>query len=236
MVCCRKGNDSQIYPSPEACRGAPAKARIPMKHVQRNLFLSATVACMSLALSSSALAQAAPPAAPAAAASSFRAEALRLIEDAETKLARLAEAIPVEKYTWRPGEGVRSVSEVFLHLAGGNFSIPRRLGTPPPEGFNPQGFDKSTTDKAKVVQILKDSFEHVRKAVNNLADADAEKTSPWLGGRQATYREIVFFLASHEHEHLGQSIAYARMNGIVPPWTEEQQQLQRQQQAPKSPQ
>jgi len=207
-----------------------------MKHLQRNLFLSAAVACLSLALATSALAQAAPPAASAAAASSFRAEALRLIEDAETKLTRLAEAIPEEKYTWRPGEGVRSVSEVFLHLSAGNFNIPRRLGTPPPEAFTPQGFDKSTTDKAKIVQILKDSFAHVRKAVNNLTDADAEKTSPWFGGRQATYREIVFFLASHEHEHLGQSIAYARMNGIVPPWTEEQQQRQRQQQPPKPPQ
>jgi len=201
----------------------------------RKAFLLAAIGC--LMMSATASAQTAPaPAAPAAAASSFRTEALRLIEDAETKLARLAEAIPAEKYSWRPGEGVRSVSEVFLHLAAGNFNIPRRFGTLPPEGFNPQGFDKSTTDKAQVVQILKDSFAHVRKAVNNLSDADAEKTSPWFGGRQATYREIVFFLATHEHEHLGQSIAYARMNGIVPPWTEEQQQRQRQQAPPKSPQ
>ena len=212
-----------------------------MKHLRCHLFFAVALGCLLLAATPSVWAQAATPApsaqaAPAAPASSYRAEALRLIEDAETKLIRLAEAIPAEKYTWRPGEGVRSISEVFLHLSGGNFSIPRRLGTPPPEGFTPQGFDKSTTDKARVVQIVKDSFAHVHKAIDNITDADAEKTSPWFGNRQATYREIIFFLAAHQHEHLGQSIAYARMNGIVPPWTEEQQQRQRQPQPPKSPQ
>jgi hypothetical protein len=67
--------------------------------------------------------------------SGVRAEILYWIQDAETKLVQLAEAIPQEKYTWRPGEGVRSVSEVFLHVAGGNYSIPRTLGVQPPEGF-----------------------------------------------------------------------------------------------------
>ena len=212
-----------------------------MKHLRYHLFAAVALGCLLLAAGPLVSAQTSVPApsaqaAAAAPASGYRAEALQLIEDAETKFIRLAEAIPAEKYTWRPGEGVRSISEVFLHLSGGNFSIPRRLGTPPPEGFNPQGFDKSTTDKAKVIQIMKDSFAHVHKAINNITDADAEKTSPWFGDRQASYREIVFFLAAHEHEHLGQSIAYARMNGIVPPWTEEQQQRQRQQQPPKSQQ
>ena len=153
-------------------------------------------------------------------------EAVRLFDDAANKLVRLAEAIPAEKYTWRPGEGVRSVSEVFLHVAAGNYSIPRRLGTPAPEGFNPQGYDKSTTDKAKVIEALKQSIENVRKAYAGVTDV--EKTAQWFGGRQATMREIMFFIAIHEHEHLGQMIAYARMNGITPPWTEEQQQRQQQ--------
>lgn len=173
----------------------------------------------------------ASPATPAAPTAGPRAEALRILDDAATKLARLAEAIPQEKYTWRPGEGVRSISEVFLHVAGGNFNIPRRLGTPPPEGFNPRGYDTSTSDKAKVIESLKQSFEHARQAYLKVVDADLEKTAPWFGGREATYREIMFFLATHQHEHLGQSIAYARMNGITPPWTEEQQQRQQQQPA-----
>ncbi len=176
----------------------------------------------------------APAATPAPPTSGARAEFLRLMEDAETKLVRLAEAIPAEKYAWRPGDGVRSVSELFLHVAGGNFNIPRRVGTEPPVNFKPQGFDTSTTEKAKVVETLKQSFEHVRQAAMKLTDADLEKTSPWFGNRQATYREILFFLATHEHEHLGQAIAYARMIGVAPPWTVERQaQQQKQQEQPK---
>jgi len=158
-------------------------------------------------------------------ASGARAEALRIIGDAETKLTRLGEAIPAEKYTWRPSKDVRSVSEVLLHVAAGNYFITKRLGTEPPAGLgDPQSFDKSTTDKAKVLDWVKKSFEHVKQASAKLTDADMEKTAPWFGNRQATYREILFFLGAHEHEHLGQTIAYARMVGVAPPWTEEQQQ------------
>jgi uncharacterized damage-inducible protein DinB len=170
-------------------------------------------------------------AAPALAQENARTEALRNFSDAGDKLVRLAEKMPEEKYTWRPGEGVRSVSEVFLHAAGGNFNLSRRLGAELPEGIQiNREFERHTTDKAKVIELLKQSVEHVKKAFQNVADADLEKTAPWFGGRQAALREIMFFIASHNHEHLGQSIAYARVNGVVPPWTEEAQQ--RQQQAP----
>lgn len=161
----------------------------------------------------------------AQAAAAERDEALRNFSDACDKVVRLAEAMPAEKYTWRPAEGVRSVSELFLHVAAGNFSISRRFGATVPAGIQLNAeFDKQSTDKAKVVELLKQSVEHVKAAMNNLQDADLNKTSPWLGGRTATYREIMFFLASHNHEHLGQSIAYARMNNVTPPWTEEAQQ------------
>jgi uncharacterized damage-inducible protein DinB len=165
----------------------------------------------------------APAATDSAPTTGVRAEATRLVEDAEMKLTKLAEAIPAEKYKWSPNKDTRSVSEVFLHVAGGNFAIPRRLGTEPPADFNQQGFDKSTTDKTKVIDMLKRSFVHAKQAVAKLTDADLEKTADWIGGRKATYREIILFLAAHQHEHLGQSIAYARMNGITPPWTEERQ-------------
>ena len=165
-------------------------------------------------------------AAPASAqAAPDRDEALRNFSDAADKAVRLAEAFPAEKYTWRPMDGVRSVSELFLHLAAGNFSISRRFGATLPAGIQINAeFEKQTTDKAKVIELLKQSVEHVKQAMNSLQDTDLVKTSPWFGGRQASYREIMFFLASHNHEHLGQSIAYARMNHITPPWTEEAQQ------------
>ena len=158
-------------------------------------------------------------------ATAERDEAVRNFSDASDKAVRMAEAMPAEKYTWRPAEGVRSVSELFLHIAAGNYSISRRFGATLPAGIQINAeFEKQTTDKAKVVEILKQSVEHVKQAMNNLQDADLSKTSPWIGGKQATYREIRFFLASHNHEHLGQSIAYARMNNVTPPWTEEAQQ------------
>jgi uncharacterized damage-inducible protein DinB len=162
-------------------------------------------------------------AAPAALAqANAREEALRNFSDAGDKAVRLAEKMPADQYTWRPGEGVRSVAEVYLHMAGGNFSLARRLGADPPAGVQlGAGFDKQTTEKDKVVALLKQSVEHVKAAMQKVADADLEKTAPWFGGRQATLREIMFFIASHNHEHLGQSIAYARMNNVVPPWTEE---------------
>lgn len=149
------------------------------------------------------------------------------MQDAENKLTRLAEAIPADKYTWRPSKDVRSVSEVFLHVATGNYFLPKRVGLEPPAGFDLQGFEKSTTDKAKVTDALKKSFEHVKQAAAKMSDADLDKMAPWFGGRQASYREILFFAAAHQHEHLGQSIAYARMIGVTPPWTEEQQQKQK---------
>jgi uncharacterized damage-inducible protein DinB len=169
----------------------------------------------------------------AAPAPSTRDEALRNFDDAAGKLLRLAEALPADKYTWRPAEGVRSVSEIFLHVSAGNYNIPRRLGTNPPEGLDIRGLEKSSTEKVKVIETLKASIENVRAAFAKVDDT--EKTAQWIGGRQASMREIMFFIASHSHEHLGQMIAYTRMAGITPPWTEEAQQRQ-QQQPPKKQQ
>ncbi|MEJ7708929.1 MAG: DinB family protein [Pyrinomonadaceae bacterium] len=158
----------------------------------------------------------------------FRAEVLNQIADAEKKLIALAEAIPQEKYSYRPGEGVRSTSEVFMHVAGGNFMITSFVGAKPPEGLS-RDMEK-LTDKAKVVDMLKQSFEHVRQAVLNTSDADLEKATK-LFGRDTTYRDVLLLLATHAHEHLGQTIAYARMSGITPPWTQA-----RQSQTPRPPQ
>ncbi|MBA2645188.1 MAG: DinB family protein [Pyrinomonadaceae bacterium] len=148
--------------------------------------------------------------------SGFRAEVLRQIEDAEKKLIALAEAVPQEKYSWRPAEGVRSTSEVFMHVAGGNFFIPQAIGAKPPASFN-RDMEK-ITDKVKVVESLKQSFEHIRQAVLNTSDADLDK-SVKLFGRDTTTRDVLLLLATHSHEHLGQAIAYARMSNVVPPWT-----------------
>ena len=152
----------------------------------------------------------------------YRSEVLAEVMIQEDKFTRLAEAIPADKYPWRPTPDVRSFAEVFLHVAGANYNLYKLVGTPPPPDFKAEGFGKSTTDKAKVIAALKDSFAHAKAAIKAMPDADLEKSMDWFSGK-ITERGILLFIVRHAAEHLGQSIAYARFVGIVPPWTEDQQ-------------
>lgn len=201
--------------------------------MRRGMFLGVGLLCALTLMPGPALAQAGQAAAPAAAPAGFKAEFFVQFDDAATKLTRLAEAMPAESYTWRPMEGVRSVSEVYMHVASGSYGFARSLGTPPPAGLNMREF-AALTDKAKVLESMKASFEHLRTAVMNIPDADMEKQIPFRG-RQAPIREVLLAVAVHMHEHLGQSIAYSRMNKITPPWTAEREEQQRQQPAKKQP-
>jgi uncharacterized damage-inducible protein DinB len=152
----------------------------------------------------------------------YRSEVLAEVMIQEDHLTRLAEAIPADKFVWRPSPDVRSFAEVFLHVSAANFNLYKLVGTPPPAGFDVKGFEKSTTDKAKVIATLKDSFAHAKKAITAMSDADLEKSLDWFGGKN-TQRGILLFIVRHAAEHLGQSIAYARFIGITPPWTEDMQ-------------
>src|ERR1700686_727851 len=155
----------------------------------------------------------------------YRSEGLAEVMVQEDKFTRLAEALPADKYTWRPAPDVRSFAEVFLHVSAANYNLYKLVGTPPPTGLDVKGLEKSTTDKAKVVATLKDSFAHAKKAITAMPDADLEKSMDWFGGKN-TERGILLFIVRHTAEHLGQSIAYARVVGIVPPWTEDMQKKQ----------
>ena len=152
----------------------------------------------------------------------YRSEVLAEVMIQEDKFTRLAEAIPADKYTWRPAPDVRSFAEVFLHVSAANYNLYKLVGTPPPTGIDLKGLEKSTTDKAKIVATVKDSFAHAKKAITAMQDADLEKSLDWFGGKN-TQRGILLFIVRHAAEHLGQSIAYARVVGIVPPWTAEAQ-------------
>jgi uncharacterized damage-inducible protein DinB len=136
----------------------------------------------------------------------------------EARYTRLAEAVPADKYNWRPAEGVRSIGEIFAHIVAANYGIARAFGTQPPAGVDFKAIGAAAGDKAKTVQGLKDSFAHFRKAILALSDADVDKPQKMFG-RETTQRGAFFMVTGHMGEHLGQSIAYARMNGIVPPWT-----------------
>jgi hypothetical protein len=138
------------------------------------------------------------------------------------KFVDLANAVPADKFTWRPSADSRSFAEVFLHVAGERYQILALMGAAPPEGFNGKTFEKSTTDKAQIVAELNRSWEFAQKAINGMTNSDFAKLLPKLGP-QANAGDVVYILVSDAHEHLGQSVAYARVNGIVPPWTAEAQ-------------
>jgi uncharacterized damage-inducible protein DinB len=154
----------------------------------------------------------------AAAAKTLRADIQGQIDEAEKKLTALAQAIPAEKYGWRPGDKVRSVGEVFMHVAGANYFIPTLWGAKVPAGVDPKEFDKDANDKAKVLATMKASFESVRKVMAAVPDADLDRKIR-VFDHDGTVREAFLIVTTHNSEHLGQSIAYARMNGVVPPWS-----------------
>lgn len=163
----------------------------------------------------------------------YRSEVLAEVIVQEDKFIRLAEAIPAEKYTWRPAPDVRSFAEVFLHVSAANYNLYKLVGTPPPAGLDVKALEKSTTDKTKVVATLKDSFAHAKNAITTMPDANLDKSLEWFGGKN-TQRGILLFIVRHGAEHLGQSIAYVRFVGIVPPWTEDaQKKSEEKKEAPK---
>ena len=151
--------------------------------------------------------------------SGFRGIFLSDWKESEDKLLALAGAIPQEKYTWRPAPGVRSVSEVYIDVAGANYFMAGPVGVKPPSSFN-SNMEKTVTDKAKVMEALRASFAEVRQAVMNLSDDDLRKPAT-MEGQQTTNEGALFILAGHTHEHLGQLIAYARSIGVTPPWSKD---------------
>jgi uncharacterized damage-inducible protein DinB len=147
-------------------------------------------------------------------------QSIQDLDDMHKKFVALATAIPQEKYSYRPAEGVRSIGEVFLHISNANYNIPSLMGAPLPAGFDAKTFEKSTTDKTQIIDQLNKSFDSAHAAIEKMTNADFAKPLPKLGP-DANYGDVVYLLVTHAHEHLGQSIAYARVNGIVPPWTAE---------------
>ncbi len=154
----------------------------------------------------------------AAPTSGFRADFLTQFDMVGKQIVELAEAVPADKYGWRPAPGVRSVSEVYMHIVGGNSFLPSFMGVKPMAGVE-RGSEKSVTDKAQVVKMLKDSLAHARSAVVATPDTALDKKVKIFAGQEVSERALIMIIGNHLHEHLGQSIAYARANGITPPWS-----------------
>jgi len=152
----------------------------------------------------------------------LKAQALLDLEGVNKKCVDLAKTIPSDKLTWRPSPDTRSFAEVFLHVAGERYGFLSMLGANPPADFKAGAFDKSTTDKDRIVEALNQSWNFTSKTINGMSNAEFGKLLPKLGP-QANEGDVVYLLVADAHEHLGQLIAYARQNGIVPPWTMEMQ-------------
>jgi uncharacterized damage-inducible protein DinB len=138
----------------------------------------------------------------------------------QKKFVDLANALPADKFDWRPSPDSRSFAEVFLHVAGERYGILKLMGASIPTGFNGKTFEKSTTDKARIVEELNKSWDFTQKTINGMSNADFAKLLPKLGP-QANAGDVIYILVADAHEHLGQAVAYARENGVVPPWTVE---------------
>lgn len=166
-------------------------------------------------------AMALPAAAAAQGAEGFRASLLDDLGALEQKYSQLAEAVPAEDYGWSPMEGVRSVAQVYAHVANANYMFSGMLGHERPQDIGVDGAPRNLeelTDKASITTVLKNSFPHVRELITKMSDdrLDEEMT---LFGQQTTVRSTLLLVMTHMHEHLGQSIAYARSVGVVPPWS-----------------
>ena len=156
----------------------------------------------------------------------LRAELLKDVADVEKKYIQLAGAM-TGKHGWRPADKTRTFGEVLMHIAGENYALPIVLGVKAPEGFASRTMDEAfgsaaamekVTDEAEVKAALDKSFAHLRLGIASLSEKDMNKPVE-VFGMKTTRRGFLVLIVTHMHEHLGQVVAYARMNGVMPPWS-----------------
>jgi hypothetical protein len=152
-------------------------------------------------------------------------ELLRDIGQAENKIMGLAKAMPESAWAWRPGKGVRSTQEVFLHIAADNYFMPTVMGVAaPPETKitstyeTAAAFEKQTMSRDAVLAELQKSFAFLKSSLSNMPDTKFDAPVNAFGSKNTT-RGFWVATATHLHEHLGQLIAYARSNNVTPPWS-----------------
>jgi uncharacterized damage-inducible protein DinB len=164
----------------------------------------------------------------------FRGEFLWELEIVERQTLALAEGIPQDKYDWRPAPTARSVSEVFAHVAVGNFMLVDIAGRPAPEdvyaGVPPEGqehfwglvkrndeLERGLRDKAAVIDLLRRSFHTAGAQVAAADEPELNRTVQFFG-EETTIRRVFLRLLAHTHEHMGQMIGYVRGMGLEAPW------------------
>jgi len=145
------------------------------------------------------------------------------LDTLQSKFLALAEAFPANKYSWRPAQGVRSVGEAFMHVASEFYVYAPMAYGATRSPVIPRGQDsfkkfESASTKEDVLKHLKEGFAYAKQSINAI-DASQLTGSRKLFGGDHNIVETSFAMTDDLHEHLGQLIAYARMNGVVPPWS-----------------
>jgi uncharacterized damage-inducible protein DinB len=135
-----------------------------------------------------------------------------------SRVLSLAKAMPAEKYSWRPEEDVFSVERVYAHIARYNYYyLESSLGIPAPDDVDVENIE-TITGKENVVDILERSIQHVKQSIENMDESKLNENTE-MYGRTVNGQAVLMQLITHMSEHVGQSIAYARVNGVVPPWS-----------------
>ncbi len=138
---------------------------------------------------------------------------------ASEKTIDLAKAFSEEQFDWRPAEGIRSVRESILHIASGNYGIGRRLGLDLPEGIKPRELEDTIHGKDATIAAFEKSIRFALKAANQVEEAELGEMVNFFGNQMPKMAAIMI-LNDHTSEHLGQLIAYARSNEVIPPWSQ----------------
>ena len=160
-----------------------------------------------------------------ASAQGLMAEMHRDVNDVQKKFIDLAKAIPEDSFAWRPGVA-KSVGEVLLHVASDNYLIPVMMGTPIPASVaisasdmkTLEAYEKRKLTKDQIIAELDASFAHLHTAMGLTTDANLTQNIKFFGQDWSRQRAMLLTV-NHLHEHLGQMIAYARSNNVVPPWS-----------------
>jgi uncharacterized damage-inducible protein DinB len=137
-----------------------------------------------------------------------------------SQLLALAEATPEEKFSWRPAPGVRSTSEVYMHIAIANFGLLAFTGPKVPPDLK-EGLEKSVTAKADVINWLKRSLDAVKQAHSAVTPQDLQR-KVHIYDRDTNADGMYLRIIVHANEHMGQLVAYARMSGVTPPWSKKE--------------
>ncbi len=179
----------------------------------------ASVVSLALVVSTPAFAaDAGTPPGPAG----IRGDLLMSLAWVEGQTVSLEQAMPQAKFTWRPAKGVRSVSELFLHVAGSFYFFASKVGREIPADvqslMKAKKWESQTTKKDEIKTILTTAFAHLRNAILETDDATLDNHFDFMG-REVSGRLLLMGPQLHSAEHLGQAIAYARINGVVPPWS-----------------